>query len=315
MAALAEMEDAGLSPSQRRRFKALIDDAGRKDAEMAAAGWLVFLALRSTLVLAAALGLERLLRRKPAAGRHVPPDARGRRAAADAGAVAAAAAVGARDAAALARAVVAGGPTFGRRTGSAAAVAAREAEPPKAATLVPTLAVRRAVATRKSRGRSLVRPRSSSPRGSWARRRLLGLARALRSEEQLRPRRVRFRGPGSTPPSRRAARSACRGRLPLLTSDAIETPLTSRWPSPAVLLPIAAEGWPDERRRVVVQHELVHLARETRGGCSRGAWSRPSTGSTRWRGWPSATPASSASRHVTRPCFASARVLPATPAT
>jgi len=30
MAALVEMEDAGLSPSQRRRFKALIDDAGRK---------------------------------------------------------------------------------------------------------------------------------------------------------------------------------------------------------------------------------------------------------------------------------------------
>jgi hypothetical protein len=30
MAALVEMEDAGLSPRQRRRLKALIDDADRK---------------------------------------------------------------------------------------------------------------------------------------------------------------------------------------------------------------------------------------------------------------------------------------------
>jgi len=45
----------------------------------------------------------------------------------------------------------------------------------------------------------------------------------------------------------------------LLTSDAIETPLTCGWPRPAVFLPPIAERWTEDRRRLVVQHELVHV--------------------------------------------------------
>ncbi len=56
----------------------------------------------------------------------------------------------------------------------------------------------------------------------------------------------------------------------LLTSDAIETPLTGGWPRPAVLLPSVAESWSADRRRLVVQHELVHVARGD--GLRRLAW-------------------------------------------
>ncbi len=47
----------------------------------------------------------------------------------------------------------------------------------------------------------------------------------------------------------------------LLTCDGIDAPATRGWRRPAVLLPRTATGWPDERRRVVVQHELVHVLR------------------------------------------------------
>jgi hypothetical protein len=90
---------------------------------------------------------------------------------------------------------------------------------------------------------------------------LAGLARALRSEERLRATTRPLSGPWLDTAVETSRAVGLSRTVPLLTSDAIETPLTSRWPSPAVLLPTAAEGWPDERRRVVVQHELVHLAR------------------------------------------------------
>lgn len=56
----------------------------------------------------------------------------------------------------------------------------------------------------------------------------------------------------------------------LLTSDAIETPLTCGWPRPAVFLPPIAERWPEDRRRLVVQHELVHVL--SGDGLRRLAW-------------------------------------------
>jgi beta-lactamase regulating signal transducer with metallopeptidase domain len=47
----------------------------------------------------------------------------------------------------------------------------------------------------------------------------------------------------------------------LLTGDGIDAPATCGWRRPAVLVPRTATGWPDERRRVVLQHELVHVLR------------------------------------------------------
>lgn len=45
----------------------------------------------------------------------------------------------------------------------------------------------------------------------------------------------------------------------LLASDDVETPMTGGWPA-AVLLPASAEQWSGDRRQVVLQHELVHVA-------------------------------------------------------
>jgi predicted nucleic acid-binding Zn-ribbon protein len=56
----------------------------------------------------------------------------------------------------------------------------------------------------------------------------------------------------------------------LLLSGAIEAPLTGGWLRPAVLLPEIAESWTVERRRVVLQHELVHVVRGD--GLRRLAW-------------------------------------------
>jgi beta-lactamase regulating signal transducer with metallopeptidase domain len=47
----------------------------------------------------------------------------------------------------------------------------------------------------------------------------------------------------------------------LLTSCEIPTPSTCGWWRPSVLLPSSAISWPAERRRVVLQHELVHVLR------------------------------------------------------
>jgi beta-lactamase regulating signal transducer with metallopeptidase domain len=45
----------------------------------------------------------------------------------------------------------------------------------------------------------------------------------------------------------------------LLASDDVDTPMTGGWPA-AVLLPATAEEWSGDRRQVVLQHELVHVA-------------------------------------------------------
>src|SRR5262245_8905286 len=83
----------------------------------------------------------------------------------------------------------------------------------------------------------------------------------------------------------------------LLTSDANEAPLTGGWLRPAVLLPAVAESWTADRRRLVLQHELVHIVR----------------GSIHWPGSRSDRPGWSANR-PTRPWFDSRRSRRSTPA-
>jgi|SRR5262245_27520673 len=97
----------------------------------------------------------------------------------------------------------------------------------------------------------------------------------------------------------------------LLMSDATETPLTCGWPRPAVFLPPIAECWPEDRRRLVMQHKLVHVVHGD--GLRRGWWPRP-TGSIHWPGSPTDRPGWSANR-PTRPWFDSGRSRRSTPAT
>ena len=47
----------------------------------------------------------------------------------------------------------------------------------------------------------------------------------------------------------------------LLTSDEVQVPMTCGWRHPAVLVPTVALHWSDERRRVVLLHELAHVRR------------------------------------------------------
>ena len=47
----------------------------------------------------------------------------------------------------------------------------------------------------------------------------------------------------------------------LLACEGIDAPMTGGWRRPAVLVPLVAARWSEERRRVVVQHELVHVLR------------------------------------------------------
>lgn len=47
----------------------------------------------------------------------------------------------------------------------------------------------------------------------------------------------------------------------LLSSPAVSTPVTWGWRSPVVLLPEDAPDWPEVHRRIVLRHELAHVAR------------------------------------------------------
>ena len=46
-----------------------------------------------------------------------------------------------------------------------------------------------------------------------------------------------------------------------MLSDAVGGPITSGFTHPVVLLPADADEWTDERRRVVLLHEMAHVAR------------------------------------------------------
>jgi beta-lactamase regulating signal transducer with metallopeptidase domain len=226
-----------------------------------AAAWLLALTLRSTLVLAVALGLERLLRRKPAGARHL---------------LLTLTAVGML----LTPVLSASLPRWQLRVvphwvepevlplvvetdapASVAPVLVGAVQPPKATAIpvsppaeVPRTAGKGDVAL--SLGSVIVTVWLVGVAAA-----LVGLARALRGEERLRATTEPLGGSWLETAAETSRALGLPGTVPLLRSDAIETPLTSRWPRPAVLLPSAAEAWSDERRRVVVQHELVHLAR------------------------------------------------------
>src|SRR4051812_26847656 len=61
----------------------------------------------------------------------------------------------------------------------------------------------------------------------------------------------------------REEREAAGVRKPvrLLSSPAVSTPLTWGWRSPVILLPEDAPDWADAHRRIVLRHELAHIAR------------------------------------------------------
>jgi beta-lactamase regulating signal transducer with metallopeptidase domain len=51
----------------------------------------------------------------------------------------------------------------------------------------------------------------------------------------------------------------------VLVSDRIATPITTNWRRPVIILPESAAQWTDERRRIVLVHELAHIVR---GDCA-----------------------------------------------
>jgi len=59
------------------------------------------------------------------------------------------------------------------------------------------------------------------------------------------------------------ARERIQVRRPVrvVLSSAVGAPFTSGWSRPVILLPAEASGWPEERRRAALLHELAHIAR------------------------------------------------------
>ena len=53
----------------------------------------------------------------------------------------------------------------------------------------------------------------------------------------------------------------CRRRIRLLMSPAVEVPATVGLLRPAIVLPLRAATWLDDRRRAVLLHEVIHVAR------------------------------------------------------
>jgi beta-lactamase regulating signal transducer with metallopeptidase domain/DUF4097 and DUF4098 domain-containing protein YvlB len=47
----------------------------------------------------------------------------------------------------------------------------------------------------------------------------------------------------------------------LCTSPGVGAPVTWGWRRPVVVLPVGSETWPEDRRRVALEHELAHIAR------------------------------------------------------
>jgi beta-lactamase regulating signal transducer with metallopeptidase domain/predicted nucleic acid-binding Zn-ribbon protein len=89
---------------------------------------------------------------------------------------------------------------------------------------------------------------------------LLGLLHGLGRERRLVAASRPLDGGGPTLEETRQA-LGIRATVRWLVSDDIEAPATCGWWQPSVLLPASAVSWPAERRRVVLQHELVHVLR------------------------------------------------------
>ena len=90
---------------------------------------------------------------------------------------------------------------------------------------------------------------------------LLGLARALLRERRLRSSSRPLDGPWLEMLAEVGRALGVSRPVGLLACEGIDAPMTGGWRRPAVLLPLAAALWSEERRRVVVQHELVHVLR------------------------------------------------------
>jgi beta-lactamase regulating signal transducer with metallopeptidase domain len=90
---------------------------------------------------------------------------------------------------------------------------------------------------------------------------LLGLARALLRERRLRSSSLPLDGPWAEMLAEVGRAMGVSRPVGLLACEGIDAPMTGGWRRPAVLLPLAAALWSEERRRVVVQHELVQIGR------------------------------------------------------
>lgn len=90
---------------------------------------------------------------------------------------------------------------------------------------------------------------------------LIGLAAALRRERRLRAGSRPLDGAWTALVDELRATIGVSRAVRLLVCPAAEAPMTVGWWRPCVLLPPASADWSDERRRVVLQHELVHVAR------------------------------------------------------
>ena len=90
---------------------------------------------------------------------------------------------------------------------------------------------------------------------------LAGLGRALVRERRLLRRSQPLGGPWLETVAEVLRSLSMSRAVRLLESAEIDTPLTGGWRQPTVLVPAGAAAWNDERRRLVVQHELVHVQR------------------------------------------------------
>ena len=90
---------------------------------------------------------------------------------------------------------------------------------------------------------------------------LVGLFRALRRERRLVSSSRPLLGPWTETLVEVRRSLGLRRAVRLLTCEGIDAPVTGGWRRPVVLLPPEAGLWSEEKRRVVLQHELVHVLR------------------------------------------------------
>ena len=91
---------------------------------------------------------------------------------------------------------------------------------------------------------------------------LARVARGVRAASRLARHAEPVTDPAWTELLERLGRAMEIGRaVVLLRSDEAAMPLTWGALRPAILLPAEADAWPEERRRVVLLHELAHVAR------------------------------------------------------